>query len=129
MSTFYQAWREAKAEKERELQAEQLYAVRNKELKVAKTRLIGDERRTGKPKARVGRIVNDNINGDTVSERLEFDKEDIDADINMEDPKDYGVIQPAKPELRFMKPYDGAPYDLARLSGEGNRAFTQKVRR
>ena len=113
LGTFYLAWREAKAEKERELQEEQLYAVRNKEIKLAKTRLIGDERRTGKPKARVGRIVSDNVNGDTVSERLEFNKEDIDADITMEDPKDYGVIEPAKPELRFVKPYDGAPYDLA----------------
>ena len=113
LGVYYCAWQTARVEKEKQLQAEAAFVAASGGSKPSKTRLIGDERRTGSTKARRGKIISERVCGEPTNERLEFDAVDRDAEINMEDPQDYGLIKLAPPEFRFEKLYENAKYDIA----------------
>ena len=113
LGVYYAAWQLARVEKEKTRQAEAMFAISNGTLKPSKTRLLGDERRTGSTKANRGRVISEKIGGETIDSKMEFNSIDYDAEICMEDPKSYGMIELAPPEFRFEKLYEGAKYEVA----------------
>ena len=76
-----------------------------------KTKLRGDERMRGKNKKRPLKIVSEVAGGEAIQDVFDTNAREVDADINLEDPRDY-VLEPLREEYCFEKPYTGAKYTL-----------------
>lgn len=75
-----------------------------------KTKLQGDDRVRGKNKKRPLKIVSEVEGGEATQDLFDTARE-VDAEINLEDPRDY-MVEPLREEYSFEKPYEGAKYTL-----------------
>ena len=70
-----------------------------------------DERVYGKNKKKPLKIVSEVEGGEAVVSEALTQVDEIDDDINLEDPWDY-MVEPLCDEFCFEEPYDGAKYNL-----------------
>ena len=75
-----------------------------------KTKLKGNERMLGKNKKKPLKIVSEEAGGEAVRDLFKF-VDEVDAEINLEDPRDY-LVDPLREDFTFEQPYKDAKYKL-----------------
>ena len=103
---FEKCWVAARKAKVAQTQAEN-----EAKPKGMKTKLKGDERVYGKNKKKPLKIVSEVEGGEAVVSEALAQVDEIDDDINLEDPRDY-MVEPLRDEFCFEEPYEGAKYNL-----------------
>jgi hypothetical protein len=103
---FEKCWVAARKAKVAQTQAEN-----EAKPKGMKTKLKGDERVYGKNKKKPLKIVSEVEGGEAVVSEALTQVDEIDDDINLEDPRDY-MVEPLRDEFCFEEPYEGAKYNL-----------------
>jgi hypothetical protein len=103
---FEKCWVAARKAKVAQTQAEN-----EAKPKGMKTKLKGDERVYGKNKKKPLKIVSEVEGGEAVVSESLTQVDEIDDDINLEDPRDY-LVEPLRDEFCFEEPYQGAKYNL-----------------